>query len=81
MEKNLEHKIIKIFSNHFGIPVQDLKRELELEKDLNATKLELADFYSILENTFNIKIEQQDDEGFKTVGDIIAYIVDHGAFT
>lgn len=81
MEKDLENKIIKIFTDHFGIPKEDLKKELTLGKDLNATKLELADFYSILENTFNVKIEPQDEEGFQTVDDVINFIVDHGTFT
>ncbi|MBI1919012.1 hypothetical protein HYS29_00275 [Candidatus Microgenomates bacterium] len=80
-EKKLESKIIEVFANHFGIPKEDIKPELELEKDLNSTRLELGDFYSALENTFNIKIEPQEGESFTTVGDIINFIVDHGSFT
>lgn len=79
-EKKLEHKILKFFSNHFGIPIEDLKPEFELEKDLNATKLELNDFYSLLENAFEIKIDPQESENFKTVGDLINFTIDHGSF-
>lgn len=79
-EKKLEHKILKLFSDHFGIPREDLRPELQLEKDLNATKLEMVDFYSILENTFNIKIDSQDCENFQTVGDIVNFVIDHGSF-
>lgn len=79
-EKQLERKILKLFSDHFGIPRQDLKLDLQLEKDLNATRLELTDFYSILENTFDIKIDPQDCENFKEVGDIVNFVIDHGSF-
>lgn len=79
-EKKLEHKILKLLSNHFGTPLEDLKPEFELEKDLNATKLELNDFYSLLESTFEIKIDPQESEGLKTVGDLINFVIDHGSF-
>ncbi len=79
-EKKIEHRVLKLFSNHFGIPFEDLKPEFELEKDLNATKLELNDFYSLLESTFEIKIDPQESESLKTVGDLINFIIDHGSF-
>lgn len=80
-DKKLEHKVLSLFSSHFGIPRQDLKPEMTLEKDLNSTKLELTDFYSIIENTFNIRIEELDSLNFKTVGDVINFVLDHGQFT
>lgn len=77
----LKHKVLKLFSDQFGIPRKDLTMELELKTDLNATKLELADFFSLLENAFAVKIEQQESENFQTIGDIVNFIVDHGTFT
>lgn len=80
-EKKLENKIIKLFADNFGIPREDLNLGLQIEKDLNATKLELNDFYSILENTFHIKIDTQDSVNFQSVGDIVNFVIDHGSFT
>lgn len=80
-EKKIENRLLALFSSHFGIPREDLFLELTLDKDLNATKLELNDFYSILESTFGINIEDTDSENFKTVGDIVNFVTDHGTFT
>lgn len=80
-EKKIENKVVELFSNHFGIPKEDLNPQLELEKDLNSTRLELTDFYSLLESKFSINIEETDSQNFKTVGDIINFIIDHGSFT
>lgn len=79
-DKKLEHKILGLFSSHFGIPKEDLKPELDLEQDLNATKLELTDFYSIVENALGINIEEADSLNFKTVSDVTNFVLDHGEF-
>lgn len=80
-DKKIENKVLALFSSHFGIPREDLALTLTLEKDLNTTKLELNDFYSLLETAFGINIEDTDSENFKTVGDIINFVIDHGTFT
>lgn len=80
-EKELKNKVLGIFSSYFGIPKEDLYFELELERDLNASKLELTDFYSALENTFKMSIMPADCENFKTVSDVINFVVDHAGFT
>lgn len=76
-EQKLKERLLNLFSNHFGIPRADLKEDLALERDLNATKLELSDFYLLLEDMFRLKIEETDSEHFATVGDIINFVIDH----
>ena len=73
----METKIIELIAEHFGIPTPEINRAFELRKDLNATDLELADFFQILEDTFNITISKNDALNLVTIDDLITYVADH----
>ena len=81
MENGPEKQIVSLFANHFGVEEKDLDPSLELGQDLNLSYLEIADFLLALENTFRIEIPQEESEKFKTLGDIVDYVVNHGSFT
>lgn len=72
-----EAKVTEIIAEHFGIPVTEIQVSMELRKDLNATDLEVADFFQVLEKTFGLTISKDDALALKTVSDITSYIDDH----
>lgn len=81
MEENLEAKIIELFSSHFGIEKKGVNPSMELQKDLNLSALEVADFITVLENTFHIEIPEEESKKLSTIADIINSVTDHDNFT
>lgn len=73
----MEVKISELISEHFGVSVSDINNELELRADLNATDLEIADFFQKLENLYQVNISHDDAQNLKTVGDVVGFITDH----
>ena len=73
----MEVKITELISEHFGIPTSEIAPTIELRKDLNATDLEIADFFQILENAFAVTITKDEAANIQTVGELISYITDH----
>lgn len=73
----MEAKIIELISEHFGIPISEIAGTIELRKDLNATDLEIADFFQILEKAFAVTITKDEAANIKTVEELISYITDH----
>lgn len=70
-------QIIQIISNQFGVPVGQVTPESHFNNDLNLTPFEVADLILTLENTFQIKIEEEEAKKFQTVQDIINFVSDH----
>ena len=81
MEESPETKITELFSNHLGIEKNGLNPSMDLQKDLNLSALEVADFITILENTFHIEIPGEESKKWTTIADIINSVADHGNFT
>ena len=73
----MEAKIIELISEHFGIPVSEIDPQMELKKDLNATDLEIADLFQMIEHEFKLTISHEDLVEIQTVSDLISYINDH----
>lgn len=73
----MEVKLLDLISSHFGLPESELASEMELKRDLNATELEIADFFQALENTYSITISKEDAMKLHTLGDVNTYISDH----
>jgi acyl carrier protein len=74
---HMDQKVIELISEHFGMPTAEITPNLELRGDFNATELEIADFFSILEKTFSIAIPREDSQDLLTVSDITSYIQDN----
>lgn len=73
----MEAKLLELVSSHFGMPEAELTPEMELKRDLNATELEIADFFQALEKTFLITISKEEAMKFLTLGDVAAYVSDN----
>lgn len=73
----MEEKVYSIISEHFGIPRAEIIPTMELKRDLNATDLEVADFFQTLEKIFHITITKDDAVKLLTISDILNFVTDH----
>ena len=69
---NLE-KLATIIADQLGIEENGITEDTTLE-DLGADSLALVELVMSVEEEFNIQIEDEDMEKFKTVGDVLDYI-------
>lgn len=68
--------IIKVISDHLGVPQEQITAESRLAEDLNATRLEIADLVSTLEKSYFVKIDPEEAKKCKTAGDITSLFLD-----
>lgn len=73
----MEATILELIAEHFGVAVSEISDALELRRDLNASDLEIADFFQKLEETFHITISKDEGVELLTVRDIINVVTDH----
>jgi acyl carrier protein len=69
-------KIKEIIAEKVGVPVEDIKPESDLESDLNAGILEIADITMKLKEEFQIEIPEEEIKKITTVNDFINLIAD-----
>lgn len=69
---NSHLRLITIIADKLGVETEKLTPEANLEKDLNATNLEVADLMATLEKDLNLEIPK--GTHFQTVGDITDYV-------
>jgi acyl carrier protein len=67
-------KVKTILSEQFDVNEEEINEETNIEKDLNADSLDIADLLIAFEEEFNIEISDEDSEDIKTVGDLVAYV-------
>ena len=70
-------KVKTIIADQLGVEYGEIKPESSLADDLGANELDIAELVMALEQEFAIQIPDQDSEHFKTVGDVINYILLH----
>ncbi|MDN5353198.1 MAG: acyl carrier protein, partial [Clostridiales bacterium] len=59
------------------LDAESITLENNLKEDLGADSLDMVDLIMSIEDAFDIKIEEEDTAGIKTVGDIVSYIEAH----
>ncbi len=69
-------KIRQIVANQLGVDESEITMDSHLQDDLNSDPLSLADLLVSLEDEFKIKVSQEDQIKFNTVGDIFNYVSD-----
>jgi len=75
MEAKVE-KVLNIIAETLGVPVEEIKPESELVKDLNAESLEIADIVMKLKKEFQIEVPDEDIKNFAKVNDFVNLIID-----
>lgn len=71
-------KIKSILSEQFDIEEEKISYETDFVEDLNADSLDIIDFFSTVAEEFGLDTNIDLANNFKTVGDVVKYIEDHG---
>ena len=67
-------KIKELLVEELSVNAEDVTPTAELINDLGINSLELADLVLLCEERFDIVIEDEDVQGFVTVGDVVEYL-------
>ena len=63
--------------NELSIEPDVITPEAELKNDLGVNSIELTDLVLACEETFKVKIEDEDAQSFITVGDVADFLENH----
>ena len=69
-------KIREILSQQFDVEEDTITYETDFFNDLNADSLDVADLLSTISGEFEIDVESEEIENFKTVKDVVDFIAD-----
>ena len=69
-------KIKGILSAQFDVEEDSITYDTDFFKDLNADSLDVADLLSTISGEFEIEVESEEIENFKTVRDVVNFISD-----
>ena len=67
-------KLRSILIDQFNIEENNINYDTDFFKDLNADSLDIIDLVSTISGEFDLEIDENKIENFKTVGDIVKYI-------
>ena len=67
-------KIREIVVEQLSCDESKVTEETDLIKDLEADSLDAVEIIVAIEEQFDIEIPDEDDENFKTIGDIVDYV-------
>ncbi len=71
MEVCMFEKVCKMLSEQLNVPVDSIKPESEVVKDLGADSLDVVELMMSLEDDYGITLPENEVEGLKTVQDIV----------
>lgn len=72
--QDVKHKINAILIEKLGIPESQITSDASFVKDLGIDSLDYAELVMEFEQTFDIKIPDDDAEKMQTIGQAISYI-------
>lgn len=67
-------KLKAMIAKQLGIAEEKITPDSRIDKDLGADSLDIVEMLMDVENTWDITIEDEDVQGFATVGDVVKYI-------
>lgn len=71
-------KVKEIIAEQLGIDdVDSIERTTSLMGDLEADSLDAVEIIMAIEDEFSVEIPDEQAEGFKNIGDIVAYVETH----
>lgn len=75
MEKTIA-EIRDIVSLTFNTPTTELSDDTRFVEDLNADSLDKVEMIMLIEDAFNIEIDDADSEDIQTIADLDGFIMD-----
>lgn len=70
----IEKRVIEMIAQQLGVNRDEIKRETNIFTDLNADSLDVVELLMELEEEFQIKIPDAEQEKFQTVGQAVDLI-------
>ena len=74
--QTIQKKITSILTDKIGIPESEITTDASFVKDLGIDSLDYAELVMEFEQTFDIKIPDDDADKFQTIGQAVDYIHD-----
>jgi len=71
---DIKNKVIEIIADRLSKEADSISENSNVVADLGADSLDIAEIMMDLEDAFGIKLEDDQQQGPQTVGDIINYI-------
>ena len=72
--QDIQKKVTLILTDKLGIPDSEITPDASFVKDLGIDSLDYAELVMEFEQTFNIKIPDDDAEKMQTIGQAVKYI-------
>jgi acyl carrier protein len=66
-----------VLVDQLGIEQSEITEEASFQEDLDADSLDLVELIMELEDTFGVKISDEDAQGIQTVGQAVDYVAAH----
>ena len=67
-------KVKAVIAEQTGINPDDIKMESTFVEDLNIDSLDLVELIMILEEEYDVEIDEDQAEYIKTIGDVVKFI-------
>lgn len=74
--QTIQEKVTSILTEKLGIPESEITPDASFVKDLGIDSLDYAELVMEFEQTFDIKIPDDDADKMQTIGQAVAYIGD-----
>lgn len=78
MSVEVENKLRTIVSKLFLVDEAEVSLNDDLVEDLRADSLDIVELVMEIEDHFNMEIEEDDSDRWKTFGDVVRYVVAKG---
>ena len=73
---NIDDRVKEIIVEQLGVSEDAVKDEAKLIEDLGADSLDVVELVMALEETFDVTVDEDDQDGLEKVGQIISYVKD-----
>ncbi|MCD6587354.1 MAG: acyl carrier protein [Candidatus Fermentibacteraceae bacterium] len=75
---SLENRITDIIVSRLNVKKEEVTNSASLKDDLGADSLDMVDLMMDLEDTFNLKISDEDGNKLQTVGSVVEFLKGKG---
>lgn len=74
MPDYVENKVREIIADQLGLGEDDVQLDSSLTDDLGADALDFMELVMACEEEFEVEIDDEDAEKFKTIADVVSYL-------